>query len=97
MRSVSASMPVSVLSLAFSTNAREVMMVLTSAAVQAARMLVAPAVKLIIAGTRPADMTPSKVAAAPLALGSITPIAPLSPASGKNFPARTRAPTRSFR
>ena len=39
--------------------AREVTMVSTSAALQAARMLVAPAVKLIIAGTRPADMRPS--------------------------------------
>jgi hypothetical protein len=60
-------------------------------------MLVAPAVKLIIAGTRPADIMPSKVAAAPLAFGSITPTAWPSPASGKNLPARTRAPRRSFR
>ena len=37
-------------------------------------MLAAPAVKLIIAGTRPADIRPSRVTTAPLALGSITPI-----------------------
>ena len=51
-------------------------MVVTSAARQAARMLVAPAVKLIIAGTRPADIRAKKVTTAPLALGSITPTAP---------------------
>src|SRR5271165_1238582 len=44
-------------------------------------MFVAPAVKLIIAGTRPADITPSKVAAAALVFGSITPTASPAPAS----------------
>ena len=37
-------------------------------------MLAAPAVKLIIAGTRPADIRPSMVTTAPLAFGSITPM-----------------------
>ena len=45
----------------FSTKAREVRMVSTSAARQAPRILAAPAVKLIIAGTRPADITASMV------------------------------------
>ena len=49
-------------------------MVVTSAALQPARMFVAPAVKLIIAGTRPADISPRIVTTAPLAFGSITPI-----------------------
>ena len=53
---------------------REVTMVVTSAALQPARMLAAPAVKLIIAGTRPADISPRIVTTAPLAFGSITPI-----------------------
>ena len=44
-------------SLPFSMKAREVTMVSTCAALQAARMLAAPAVKLIIAGTRPADIS----------------------------------------
>ncbi len=38
-------------------------------------MLVAPAVKLIIAGTRPADIRPRIVTTAPLAFGSMTPMA----------------------
>ena len=50
-------------------------MVVTSAALQAARMFAAPAVKLIIAGTRPADITPRIVTTAPFAFGSITPSA----------------------
>jgi hypothetical protein len=97
MRIVSASVPAKVSSLAFSTNPREVMIVFTSAAAQEARMLLAPAVKLISAGTRAADIKPSKVAAAPLALGSITPTASPSPASGANFAPSTRAPSRSLR
>ena len=60
--------------------AREVTMVVTCAARQPARMFVAPAVKLITAGTRPADMRPISVTAAPLAFGSITPMFLPSPA-----------------
>ncbi len=45
-------------------------------------MLAAPAVKLIIAGTRPADISASIVTTAPLAVGSIRPIGLPSPASG---------------
>ena len=45
------------MSLAFSTKARDVRMVSICAALQAARMFAAPAVKLIIAGTRPADIS----------------------------------------
>ena len=57
-------------------------MVSSWAARQAARILAAPAVKLIIAGTRPADISASIVTTAPLAVGSITPIGFPSPASG---------------
>ena len=63
-------------SLPFSTKAREVRMVPTCAALQAARIFAAPAVKLIIAGTRPADISARQVTAAPLAFGSITPERP---------------------
>src|SRR6478735_9120230 len=56
-------------SLPFSTKAREVTSVPTFAALHAARMFAGPAVKLIIAGTRPADIRPRSVAAAPFALG----------------------------
>jgi hypothetical protein len=42
-------------------------MVETFAARQAARTLVAPAEKLIMAGTRPADISPKVATAAPLA------------------------------
>ncbi len=48
-------------------------MVSTCAVLQADRMLAAPAEKLIIAGTRPAEARANRVTAAPLALGSITP------------------------
>ncbi len=80
----------------FSMKAREVTMVSTCAALQAARMLAAPAVKLIIAGTRPADIRARIVTAAPLAFGSITPIARPSGASGISLPPSTAAPTSSF-
>ena len=78
--------------LAFSTKAREVTMVFTSAAVQAERMLPRPAVKLIMAGTRPAEMRPRMVTAAPLALGSMTPTAPPTGASAESFRPSTLAP-----
>ena len=52
-----------------STKAREVSTVFTSAALQADRMLAAPAVKLIIAGTLPADMTPSSGRAGAVGVG----------------------------
>ena len=57
----------------FSTKTREVRIVSISAARQAPRMLAAPALKLIIAGTRPADITASSVTTAPLEVGSMTP------------------------
>ena len=53
---------------------RDVTMVLISAALHAARIFAAPEVKLIIAGTRPADIHARIVTTAPLAFGSITPI-----------------------
>ena len=68
-------------------------MVLTCAALQAARILAVPAVKLIIAGTRPADIRPNSVTTAPLALGSITPIAFPSSASGISFEPRIEIPS----
>ena len=68
-------------------------MVVTSAALQAARMFAAPAVKLIIAGTRPADITPRIVTTAPFAFGSITPSALPSAASGISLWPSTFAPS----
>ena len=62
-------------------------MVFTCAARQADAMLVAPAVKLIMAGTRLADIRPSSVTAAPLALGSMTPIASPGAARGRELAA----------
>ena len=70
-------------------------MVVSWAALQAARILAAPAVKLIIAGTRPADIRPSSVTTAPLAFGSITPTALPSGASGISLAPRIAAPTSS--
>ena len=80
-------------SLPFSMKARDVTIVVTSAALQAARMLAAPAVKLIIAGTRPADITPRIVTTAPFAFGSITPSALPSLASGISLRPSTAAPS----
>ena len=54
---------------------RDVKIVLACAASQPARILAAPAVKLIIAGARPAEMTARNATPAPLAFGSISPIA----------------------
>ena len=76
--------------------ARDVTMVSTSAARQAAWMLAAPAVKLIIAGTRPADIRPRMVTTAPLAFGSITPSALPSGASGISLRPSTLAPISIF-
>ena len=76
----------------FSTKALDVRIVSTSAARQAARMFAAPAVKLIMAGTRPADITPKIVTAAPMALGNMTPMARPSGASGISLPPSTLAP-----
>ncbi len=72
-------------------------MVSTFAARQAASTLATPAVKLIIAGTRPADISAIRVTAAPLAFGSIRPIGLPSGASGISFSPRMRAPIRSLR
>ncbi len=66
-------------------------MVSTSAARQAARILAAPAVKLIIAGTRPADITANKVTTAPFEVGSMTPSARPSSASGISLRPRIAA------
>ena len=88
----SASAVISPSSRPFSTKAREVTIVPISAAFTAARMLVAPAVKLIIAGTRPAEWSPRKASTAALALGSITPTAPSSGASRASRRPITRDP-----
>ena len=45
-------------------------------------MLAAPEVKLIMAGTRPADISESRVTTAPFEVGSMTPTARPSSASG---------------
>ena len=66
-------------------------MVSRSAARQAARILAAPAVKLIMAGTRPADITASKVTTPPFDVGSMTPSERPSSASGISFSAEHRA------
>ena len=70
-------------------------MVVTSAALQPARMFEAPAVKLIMAGTRPADISPRIVTTAPLAFGSMTPTARPSGASGISLAPSTDAPMSS--
>ena len=82
-------------SLACVTKAREVSIVRTSAALQADRMFAAPAVKLIIAGTFPADITPRMVAHVPLALGSMIPAYP-DGNTVRNFSPRTAAPVSSL-
>ena len=82
-------------SLPFSMKAREVTMVSICAALQAARMLAAPAVKLIMAGTRPADISARTVTTAPLAFGSITPTARPSAAQRHELAPRTAAPISS--
>ena len=66
-------------------------MVLSSAALQPARIFAAPEVKLIIAGTRPADISAKSVTTAPLAFGNITPIGRPSGASGISLVPRMRA------
>ena len=71
-------------------------MVSSLAALQAARMLAAPAVKLIMAGTRPADISAISVTAAPLALGSIRPIGAPSGAIGISLRPSTAAPSSSL-
>ena len=63
-------------------------MVSRSAARQAASTLAAPAVKLIIAGTRPADITARSVTTAPFEVGSMTPSERPSSASGISFAPR---------
>ena len=75
--------------------ARDVTIVSSCAALQPARMFVAPAVKLIIAGTRPADISARIVTTAPLAFGSMTPSARPSGASGISLRPSTDAPISS--
>ena len=79
----------------FSMKAREVRILSTCAARQAESTLAGPAEKLIIAGTRPAEASAKIVTAAPLALGSITPIRPPSGASGISLRPSTLAPITS--
>jgi hypothetical protein len=82
---------------ALSTKARDVSTKRMRVSSQAATRLCAPEVKLSIAGTRPAACSAMKVTAAPLALGSITPI--VSPGSDSDaiFRANTATAMRNMR
>ena len=72
---------------------RDDRMVSICAALHAASMFAAPAVKLIMAGTRPAVIRPRMVTTAPFAFGSMTPIARPSGAIGMSLAPRMAAPT----
>ena len=72
--------------------ARAVMIVLTSAPLQAARILANPAEKFIIAGTRLADISPKTVTATPFEFGSITPTAFPGSAVKASLAPKIRAP-----
>ena len=76
---------------------RDVKIVLACAASQPARILAAPAVKLIIAGVRPAEMTARNAIPAPLAFGSISPIASPGLPMRAILPASARVPISSLR
>ena len=78
-------------------NACDVTIVDIFAALQAASTFAAPAEKLIIAGTRPADINAKVVTAAPFAFGNMTPTQPPSSASGINLRPRMAVPSRSLR
>ena len=67
------------------TNVREVRITETLAARHEALMLGAPAVKLIIAGTRPIACSAKNVTATPTEFGSITPTAPPGAAKGREL------------
>ena len=70
-------------------------MVSTCAARQAPSTLAAPEVKLIMAGTRPPDISASTVTAAPLEVGSMTPMARPSGANGISLAPRILVACRS--
>ena len=80
-----------------STNAREVRITDTLAARQAALMLAAPLVKLIMAGTRPIACSAKNVTATPAEFGSMTPTAPPGGAQGSSLRPSTWAPRISLR
>jgi hypothetical protein len=63
------------------------------AALQAARKFISPEVKLIIAGTRPADIKARIATTVPLAFGIITPTASPAAASGISLRPRMAAPS----
>src|SRR5207247_1772241 len=71
MRIVAASASTKCCNFARSTKVCEVTIVPIAAAVQPAAILAGPAVKLIIAGTRPEESMPSTASAAPLLLGGL--------------------------
>ncbi len=83
-------------SFAFSTNARDDRIVVTFAALQAAATFTGPAVKLIIAGTRPIVCRAKNVTATPAEFGSITPIASPGAAYLASLPPSTCAPVMSL-
>ena len=80
-----------------STNVREVRITETLAAWHDALMLGAPAVKLIIAGTRPIACSAKNVTATPTEFGSITPTAPPGAANGASLGPSTCAARISLR
>ncbi len=79
-------------SLPFSTKARDVMIVSNCAALPADLIAAAPAEKLTMATTRPADIKPSRVTTQPTDVGSMTPILPPAGTSGISLAPSTRAP-----
>jgi hypothetical protein len=97
MRIFSSRTETSLSSFPFSTNPREVMSVFTFALAQPARTLAAPAVKLIIAGTRPAAIRAKMATPAPLALGTISPTASPASDNGCNLRPTTWAPISNLR
>src|SRR5260370_38109394 len=77
---------------ALSMKARDERIVSICAALQAERILAAPDVKLIMAGTRPAVLNPRIVTTAPFALGRMTPMGRPSSAIGRGLAPRMAEP-----
>jgi hypothetical protein len=97
MRSPFSSSDTRLVKRALSTNARDVTITRTSAARQAALMLAAPLVKLIMAGTRPTAWRAKNATATPAEFGSMMPMAPPTGARGSSFAPNTWAPRISLR